>query len=383
MTIANASQGRLSYVEETAFGTTPGSPSMLKFRATGWSLSPSATTLVSEERRADGQVPMVRQGVKRAGGTINCEALYLALKDMLRAALRYDTSSGSFTSTAGTDTAFASSTKKITRTSGDWTSDGAAVNMKIRVTGSTSNDGVYTINTVTALEITVDEALTDETAGQDVKMQGELAEPGTHETHFTLESALTDAGVYERYTGMTIGSMSINAPVDALATMSFEMMGEKLDNETSQLGAPSDVDTGDPIATPEGTISEGGSAIAILTAMDLQANWNRGDRAVLGSDAVVGVRPGRLEVTGNVTAFIEDATLFDKFLDETETSLEFSMEDPDGNALNVWIPAMKYTGGSHDLSGDEDIALNLPFQAYVDATTGKSIIINMIPATAT
>lgn len=382
MTIANNAQARLSYVKEDSFGTTPGSPSMLKMRATGWGLAPNRNALVSEERRSDGQIAAVRHGVKRAGGSVNCEALYLAHKDWLRAMLRYDTTAGSFTSTAGTDTAFASATKKISRIAGDWTADGAAVNMKIRVTGSGSNDGVYTISAVTALEITVLEALADEAAGADVKMQGELAEPGTIETHFTVESALTDAGVYERYTGVTLGSMSINAPVDALATITFETMGKDLALADVELGAPSDVDTGEPIATPAGSIKEGGTAIAIVTALECQVSLNRGERMALGEDALIGVRPGRFEVTGTVTVFVENKTLWEKYLNETETSLEAALQDPDGNELNIWIPALKFTGGSHDVGGDEDVPLQLPFQAYVDATTGKSIILNMIPATA-
>jgi hypothetical protein len=76
------------------------------------------------------------------------------------------------TTGAQTDISFTNSgtADYISRVAGSFVTDGFAVGDVIRVTGSTSNDGVYTILTVAALRLTLSTAasLTDEVAGDSV-----------------------------------------------------------------------------------------------------------------------------------------------------------------------------------------------------------------------
>lgn len=60
--------------------------------------------------------------------------------------------------------AFDSATKKMTRNVGSWVTDGFKVGMTVTVDGTVSNDGTYTASVVTALEMTVVEALVNEAA---------------------------------------------------------------------------------------------------------------------------------------------------------------------------------------------------------------------------
>lgn len=57
---------------------------------------------------------------------------------------------------------FAESGSTITRSSGSWVTDGWSVGDKVRIHGSTSNNGTYTVAGVSATVLTVEEALTDE-----------------------------------------------------------------------------------------------------------------------------------------------------------------------------------------------------------------------------
>jgi hypothetical protein len=60
--------------------------------------------------------------------------------------------------------AFVAATDKIVASSGDFGADGYRVGRNVVVTGTASNDGTYPITAVSALEITVGGALTDEAA---------------------------------------------------------------------------------------------------------------------------------------------------------------------------------------------------------------------------
>jgi hypothetical protein len=77
----------VSYVAESTFGTTPGSPSMLEFRYTGTTLAVRKDNFVSEEIRNDRQIVDLRHGVRRADGDLNFELSYGAFDDWLEGAL--------------------------------------------------------------------------------------------------------------------------------------------------------------------------------------------------------------------------------------------------------------------------------------------------------
>ncbi|MFP1634086.1 phage tail tube protein [Zhengella sp. ZM62] len=87
MAQSHGSRHAISYVAESTFGTTPGSPTMLELRNTGTTLAVRKDNYVSEEIRSDRQIVDLRHGVKRADGEINFELSYGAFDDWLEAAL--------------------------------------------------------------------------------------------------------------------------------------------------------------------------------------------------------------------------------------------------------------------------------------------------------
>ena len=382
---ANSNQAGASYVAEATEGTTPGTPSMLRLRQTGITLNPQADSLVSEERRTDAQRTNVRKGIEASNGDITAEISYKALKDMFRAAVRYpiDTT-GDATSTAGVDTEFTTSPDTIVRTSGSWVTDGFIPNMKIRITGSPLNAGVATITAVSALVITCSETFSIEAATSDVKIQAFYAENGITESSFSMEKLFTDIAQYQVFTGVKLGGFSLAAEVGTIPTATFPMMGRKSALTGSSLGVPADVDTAEVVDSKQNTmtINEGGVAVALIRSLSLAVDWARTPDNVLGKDTPQGYSAGQLNLSGSITSLFLDETLIDKFTAETETSIEFSFLDPAGNEIFFNIPAMKYTGAGTDISGDDRVPVELPFEAYRDATTGVSIYINMVPAIA-
>lgn len=76
--------------------------------------------------------------------------------------------------------AFDAGTKTITRTVGDWMSDGSAdysrPGTKITIRGSTLNDGTYTVASATTTDLVVDEELSDEVASATERVGGYFAD---------------------------------------------------------------------------------------------------------------------------------------------------------------------------------------------------------------
>ncbi len=390
MTFANAAQQALTYILEATYGATPSpTPAFLNLRQIANTLNLTRNALVSAEQRSDAQIPFVRMGMNNAAGGIDFELSHLALKDWVRAFLRYDTTGGSFQSTANTDTLFVNATSKITRTSGSFVSDGALVNMKIRVTGAgeSANNTVFTVTVVTALEITVSESLVQEAASAAVKIQGEYAENGVTDSSFSVERQWTDlvTPLYDLFTGVVPVEMSISAQPDSMITGSFTTIAQAMATSTGTEDASTDdINTAEAVDSFTGTLEEGGAASAIVTAFDMTATWNAAGTPVIGSSQIQSVETGRLNVTGTISAYFQDAVLLNKFLNETESSLRLAFQDAasPANEFNLFIPALKYTGADRSPSGDEPLVMNMPFQAFLDGTTGKTLIVNMITGTA-
>ena len=87
MTQASGSRHSVAYVNETTFGTTPTTPTMLQFRNTGTTLKASKDNFVSEEIRNDRHVVDLRHGLKQIGGDLNFEYCPGYLDDFLEKAL--------------------------------------------------------------------------------------------------------------------------------------------------------------------------------------------------------------------------------------------------------------------------------------------------------
>ena len=393
MANANAGQTDLAYVLESTYGTTPGGPSMKYLRNVSNGLNAERSVLASRERRADGQVAFVRHGMHRAGGPIECELSWQALKDWIRAALRYLTTSGRGITTIADASAnnltWAAADDSVTRASGSWVTDGFVVGMKIRYTGAGLNGvsplGVWTISAVTAAKLTFEEnAVVNETLASGAHVfEGEYATNGTTESSFSAERGHTDIAQYMIFTGLKINTMSFSFTPDEIPTVSFDTIGADVSISGSRLDAAiDDVDTSEPLDNYNGDFLEAGVTSAILRAMDCSLSWNRAGLEALGSDEFVDVSAGTFVVTGSVRAYFQNATLYNKFINETASSLMMMCTDPAGNRFYLYFPELKYIGGDIPVGGDDVLEINMPFQAYRDPTRGTTVEISMVPATA-
>ena len=124
-----------------------------------------------------------------------------------------------------------------------------------------------------------------------------------------------------------------------------------------------------------GSIKEGGTIIGIVTEITLSAENGIEPRYVVGSKTTIRPSISRFTVTGQVTAYFESTALLEKFIDETDSDIEFNLTDVAGNNLRFFIPRVVYTGGQPDVQGDGPITLAMPFTANYDATEETNILI--------
>jgi hypothetical protein len=130
-----------------------------------------------------------------------------------------------------------------------------------------------------------------------------------------------------------------------------------------------------PLDSFTGSLVEGGAVIAVITEMQLNVENGLEPRFVVGSKQSLRPSIGRSKVSGTITAYFEDSLLLDKYINETESSLDFALPDAAGNEYRVFLPRIKYTGGQPDVSGEGPITLSMPFVALLHPGVGATMLI--------
>lgn len=200
---------------------------------------------------------------------------------------------------------------------------------------------------------------------------------GTTQKSLRLQRAFTDVGEYHEFLGCIPSSWSISMEPNAIVTSTFSFMGKEM--ETSQtLSDAEDKATNAPFDSFSGYIREGGDSssdeIAVVTGLEFTLENNLEAMQVIGNNKPVGLSEGRVNITGTVTAYFAGSTLLDKFLNETESVLQFQLEDDDGNTLEFYMPRIKYSGGEVEVGSEGPVTLSMPFQALYDTSGGVNTL---------
>lgn len=205
-------------------------------------------------------------------------------------------------------------------------------------------------------------------------------EGGTTPKFLTIEDAALDLDTpqYRKFQGCAVNTMTINASPNSMIIGTFGIVGKNLVQSTSQLASPSDATGGEPFDSYSGEIYEGGTTtsdlINTVTQVEFTLNNGLGPTYVLGSDVTPQLEFVRREVTGTITAYYEDATLIDKFIDETESSLQVTFDDPaSGGAYTFDFPRIKINGAAVPVANPQSRLITLPFVALYDGTAEYQI----------
>lgn len=199
---------------------------------------------------------------------------------------------------------------------------------------------------------------------------------GTTLKTMTIEQGYPTVGNYLHYRGVSPSQLTMNINPTGLITGTFDVVGMSFDSDAASLGSPTDVATDAPFdGLGSATIEEGGSAIAIVTSVEMVINANKTVGGIVGSAGADTPTDGQLQVTGTLTARFRDLALFDKFKNETTSSLKIVLASPTdpGDTLTITLPRLKFNGGDPQ-NNDNVVDISMDFEGLYDATDETSII---------
>jgi hypothetical protein len=200
---------------------------------------------------------------------------------------------------------------------------------------------------------------------------------GTTPKHLSIEDYAADIDQARVFSGCTVSSMAISIAPNQMVTTTFGMVGKDMTIGTTEKtqdaasgNSPFDAYSGDL------AIGDVGSATtsAIVTGIDFTLNNSFAPTFVVGDDSAPCLEVGRAEVEGTITAYFEDAALINRFINETETAISVSVDDPTGgNAYTFLFPSVKINSADVGVDGPNSRIVNMSFVALYDSTEGTNL----------
>lgn len=205
----------------------------------------------------------------------------------------------------------------------------------------------------------------------------DVLKAGTTRRSYTVERHHQDIGKYLRSTGCNFNTMSLSVAPNSMVTGSFGVIGKGFSvASVAVTGATYNTESVTaPFDSFSGSITEGGSSIAVVTSLELSIENGMEALYVIGSSDTLQPSIGKSMVNGSITAYFEDSTLIDKFINETSSSLSFTLTDAAGNDYLFELPNVKYNSGNPEVGGAGAVTVSLDFVALYDADDASQIVI--------
>lgn len=391
--MSEASAHKLSYIEETVRGTTPANPRFRLLPDTRTTLALTRDNLTSERITGDRFPAEPRSGAKGVSGDIPADLSCRAYDDFIASALQ-----GDWVESGGTDT--------ITLEEGGSPSVGTVVEDSF----TTPANGIVYVDSIDAKgeevvlrfeptvpgpatyhelfgldSVTIDSVLFEVTLYTDAAEDG-LVKAGDTRKSFSILREFSDFEGGEKpfllYAGCEVASWNLTAAANGLAKSTFTMFGRSMSGPSTT--APTNAnfipafDT-EPFDTFSGQMDIDGAESAIVTDYNLTINNGHAPRYVIGKEVSEDASVNQSIIEGSITVYFNDATLYEKFVNETAFALTLNLQDSAGNQMIVALPNLKVGSGTQpDVSGDGPITLTVNFTAHKDETLESHISIQRV-----
>lgn len=345
-------------------------------------LALSKDTYQSAEIRSDRQIGDFRHGVKRVAGNISGELSPLTYEQMFEASMRgtwaaaITASQSDFTSVSA-DNALAT----FTFSAGNPVTKGLRVGMGIRFSDLSDADNNSTNfiilgfsgteNRVLTVHpapdtMTADSAFTLTTVGRSL-----IIPASSHVSRkVAVEIYNEDVDIARLFTEMRVGGFNVQLPASGMSTVEFDFMGRDMEIYTSGdapfFTSPTAATSTGIMAAVNGLLRVSGETVAVITGLNIQHQMQLSGDPVVGSNLLPEIFAGRSVVTGQMTAFFEDADLINDFKNETEIEILAYLTTTSADAspaMTFFLPRVKLGGADLQTTGESGQSITLPFQA--------------------
>lgn len=186
---------------------------------------------------------------------------------------------------------------------------------------------------------------------------------------------------YTIYRGCEVNTMTITVGASAMTIIEFGLVGRTMEPSASLPAGltVSSRTTTAPMDGFSGSLTMGSSVLNVITEMTIQIDNGIEPRFVVGSK--FSIKPGakRRNLTGTMTAYYEDNTIRNKFLNEEENLLVMDVLDGlTGGGYRFRMPRVKITEAPRPVDGEGDIMINMSYRGLLDESAGYSLQVSKL-----
>lgn len=191
---------------------------------------------------------------------------------------------------------------------------------------------------------------------------------GTQRTFLSIEDGQLDTGTYRLFTGCEVSRMAISVRPNEMVTASFDIAGRDMSaSGSSSAGTTVAPSTNLPMDAFSGAVYDAfpasGAELGLITSLELNIDNGVQPAFVVGDSKAPFQEYGRGRVTGSMTLYLRDTTFINRYVNETEVPLYFSIVDPSGNDYLFYCPRTKYNGASVPHQSEQSRVVTVPFVA--------------------
>jgi hypothetical protein len=386
MAISKGTSKVVAYKKESAWGTLAGSTGGKLLRRVTASFNLVKEAYESGEIRTDRQIADYRHGVRSAEGSLNGELSPASYADFMGSIVGRDFTTAPASSSASVTIAASGALYTVTRSAGDFLTDGFKVGQVVRLTGSGLDAANVAKNlliasasaTVLTVKVVNGSALEEEGPISSVTVTAVgkttfVPASGHTDQSYTVEEFYGDIAQSEVYTGMKLNSMAVQLPATGLTTVDFGFAGKDLTQSgTSQyFSSPTAQNANGIFAAVNGVMLVDGAPVALVTSADFSVERATENATAVGSNSVAEIFTGRIRVTGNMSVYFQDAAFRTYFDDEVPVSIVLTLTTD--NAANsefvtFTMPKVKLGSFTKD-DGELGIIASASFQALLNDVT--------------
>ena len=257
-----------------------------------------------------------------------------------------------------------------------------AVGAKVAASAPTAR-GFYTVIALSDDVLTVSPQIPTVAAPGVVSIKGSvLRNPGDvadiTPQSFTLQQSFNDVQKHFLQNGMRAGTFSLDVSTGAIVTGSIAFQGKETSVlATDKLGLAPYValeTTATEVmnaTTNVGNLTKNGAVLSTaVQSITMEGDASLRNQNAVGSKYPRGIGTGRFNLTGTLTAYFEDLSMYNHFLDHDTISIGWDFTDLDGNVYFYTIPAIKITSDPISPTGiDEDVMEEMEWSALRDPQT--------------
>lgn len=203
--------------------------------------------------------------------------------------------------------------------------------------------------------------------------------------------------LYKYYEHVEVNSANITITPDAITKTTFTLLGKNMELLTINSRTEIDDNNTEKALRVEFThdefdfvdsLNEGKSITAFkgdiltdeeyfdITELQINITNNLESRYRVGSKLSLLPAIGRADVTGQLTAYFQNKTLYKKFLDEKYFRLVVELRDDLDNVYKITMPRVKFNTAQTDVNNEGPIIIPLSYQAL--ESNDKTITIDRL-----